>query len=537
MECSNNKTSSVTNSVFHNHCVIFDDALSMTKFGKLNYALIIVSGTILTCFLLEVLGISFVIPVAECDLKLSNEEKGVLSGVAFAGVIVSSHLWGFLADTMGRRKVITPTLCLTFGITVLSSLATGFWSIMILRFFAGFFISGSSATIYAYLGEFHNNRNRARAIMGASVVFGVGCLLLPGFAYIVINREWAFTVPVLDVVYRPWRLFLVICSLPSLISGVVMLGLPESPKFMLYQGNMKASIDTVQWMHRINSGKAAPPLLIDFIHPDEEDKQFEQRRAVLNDSKGCRLMKLIWDQTSPFFRKPYLKITAIVCFLHFGTYFSSHGMFMFFPEIVDRIAESTAAGINRTTVCNAVYMQTELIYSDVTGVQDCNHQMLDVSSYKLTFILQVFDALGFALIGVLINVVGKLSIMLFVFVTSAIAGALILLVDIPLVGISLYIILMLSSFSGCVVNAVIVDSFPTNLRAMAVCTALMFGRLGGVAGANMLGLLLNDHCEWTFAIPCTILIICAVLSFFIPNITLCQQKNEPSPTLPTKAVS
>jgi hypothetical protein len=33
----------------------------------------------------ETMGISFVIPAAQCDLKLSNNDKGLLSGMTFLG--------------------------------------------------------------------------------------------------------------------------------------------------------------------------------------------------------------------------------------------------------------------------------------------------------------------------------------------------------------------------------------------------------------------------------------------------------------------
>lgn len=34
---------------------------------------------------MENLGISFVLPVAECDMDLSTQDKGILSAVGFAG--------------------------------------------------------------------------------------------------------------------------------------------------------------------------------------------------------------------------------------------------------------------------------------------------------------------------------------------------------------------------------------------------------------------------------------------------------------------
>lgn len=83
-------------------------------------------------------GISFVFPVAECDLQLSTEHKGVLSAAASVGIIVSSHFWGFLADTKGRKAVILPTLVLSFFFSLLSSLATSFIVLVVFRFLSGF---------------------------------------------------------------------------------------------------------------------------------------------------------------------------------------------------------------------------------------------------------------------------------------------------------------------------------------------------------------------------------------------------------------
>lgn len=65
--------------------VNFEEALRRTEFGKFNYILVILSGMCLSTVLLETLGISFVMPIAECDLNLSTEDKGLLSAIAFAG--------------------------------------------------------------------------------------------------------------------------------------------------------------------------------------------------------------------------------------------------------------------------------------------------------------------------------------------------------------------------------------------------------------------------------------------------------------------
>lgn len=56
-----------------------------TEFGKFNYVLIGVTGISLAAVLIEVIGISFVLPVSGCDLKLTTKDKGVLSGIGFFG--------------------------------------------------------------------------------------------------------------------------------------------------------------------------------------------------------------------------------------------------------------------------------------------------------------------------------------------------------------------------------------------------------------------------------------------------------------------
>lgn len=110
----------------------------VTEFGIFNFILIFLSGLILNAVLMETCGISFVLPVSECDLKLTAGEKGVLNAIGFFGIICSSHLWGFLADTKGRRSIIQPTLFVAFLLSCVGSLVENFYIFVTLRFFNGF---------------------------------------------------------------------------------------------------------------------------------------------------------------------------------------------------------------------------------------------------------------------------------------------------------------------------------------------------------------------------------------------------------------
>lgn len=74
--------------------VTLEEAVEKTGFGRFNYVLIVLTGAILGSVFLETVGINFVLPVAQCELNMSNRDKGILSAVGFLGIIVSSHLWG-----------------------------------------------------------------------------------------------------------------------------------------------------------------------------------------------------------------------------------------------------------------------------------------------------------------------------------------------------------------------------------------------------------------------------------------------------------
>lgn len=92
-------------------------------------------------------------------------------------------------------------------------------------------ISGSSATIYAYLGEFHGSKNRSKVLMTASFIYGAACGYLPILGFFVLNQTFHFHIPVFDIMFKPWRFYLLLCGLPSLACAIVLLFIPESPKF------------------------------------------------------------------------------------------------------------------------------------------------------------------------------------------------------------------------------------------------------------------------------------------------------------------
>lgn len=281
-------------------------------------------------------------------------------------------------------------------------------------------VSGSSATIYAYLGEFHTQRQRSRAIMGASVIFGITCIMLPVLAWLVINQDWQLDIPYLNVTYKPWRLFLVVCGLPSLICALALIPVPESPKFVLAQGQQAETIRILQRIRRYNVSAeraASEPLHIASIIEEPESVERRARNAADRQSSGAvmHLLKSMWLQTAPLFRSPNLKRTFIACSMQFGIYVTSNGMYMWFPEILNRAVDfmerhpGEPMGLCQILAVTKINFTAEMALAE-GAIKVCTTE-LEIATYEHSIILELLYALGFALIGLIINRIGKFPIL------------------------------------------------------------------------------------------------------------------------------
>jgi len=338
----------------------------------------------------------------------------------------------------------------------------------------------------------------------------------------VINQDWQFYLPIVNIVFKPWKLFLIVCGLPGLVSSIAFCFLPESPKFVLAQGNQEKTIAILQTVNRWNN-KGAQPLQITEIY--EELESVENRRRKLENSKSSfSLLKSMWTQTAPLFMAPHLKTTFLACFIQFGIFVTSNGMYMWFPDILNRIAANVNENPGeKISLCNIVYM-TRLNISAMDTVSVDTSEMhcitkLELSTYEHSIVLEMLYAIGFAFIGAIINSVEKLTILFVILVVCGLAGIATVLVDIPLLAIYFYVILLCCGLGVSVVNAATVELYPTNLRAMAVCISLMMGRLGSCVGANLVGFLLDYHCEAAFHFCGASLILCGFMAFLIPKTT------------------
>lgn len=116
----------------------YDETMEIIGNGKFQYFLLFVTGFSLMSVIIEALNMAFVLPSAKCEITYTQTEQSLIGGVGFMGVILSSHIWGFLNDTWGRQKVLRLALGTTFSFSVLSSMSNSGAMLMVTRFIVGF---------------------------------------------------------------------------------------------------------------------------------------------------------------------------------------------------------------------------------------------------------------------------------------------------------------------------------------------------------------------------------------------------------------
>lgn len=84
----------------------------------------------------------------------------------------------------------------------------------------------------------------------------MGCFIA-GVAWLVIPQEWAVQLPWPDIIFRSWRVFVIVSALPSIVTAVILLFLPESPKFLFSTGKEGQALEVLRRMFAVNTGRPA----------------------------------------------------------------------------------------------------------------------------------------------------------------------------------------------------------------------------------------------------------------------------------------
>ncbi|XP_016923661.3 synaptic vesicle glycoprotein 2B [Drosophila suzukii] len=485
----------------------YDTILEKIGYGKTQWILLLVSGLLTITSVAAQQAMSIIVIASHCEFETTQAEKGVMMAASVTGIFLSTYIWGYISDDIGRRKVLLYGNFASNALQFVLMFVTSVWLFNIINLLVGISVGAVSAALYAYLSEFNIPRHRAVAINYSTMFVSVTAIYVPATAWLVLSSNWAITIG--DFVFRPWRLILLVSLLPGLIGGLILLYYPESPKLLLSQDKNKEAIEAVAWISKFNRGKSIHQVLnCDEFTLKSEDPAGEN---LLAESQGCGILSKICRATVPLFHKPH-GFNFILCNLAlFGMFFSSNGMQLWFPEIVNR---SSGAENNSSTVCEILSVPVES--PNVTETLDCTDP-ISSKTYIDNLIVGFAFLIGFSIQGVILNPLGRKNVLLAALAVAVLSGVLLHIMENPtgvLVLFCLYI--LLPGLSISIMIGAIVDLVPTHLRSKAVSFCMSLGRLGIIAATNLMGVMLQPYCNTTFAMFTCTLIVCIVVVHYLP---------------------
>lgn len=279
-------------------------------------------------------------------------------------------------------------------------------------------------------------------------------MLVPLVALVTINEEWSFYIDFLNLTFKPWRLFLIICGIPNLLWALMLIFvIPESPKFTFSQGSEEETLKILQQMYRMNTGNSVESYEVKTIA-----KSAEFNESLRNKSQG--FFQFMWSQSVPLFKGSNLRNILTACYIQFAVCNSTNGFWTFLPDILNKLTLWSEASMGAATACEV--FTSANVYHSQNG-SDCI-QKLEVSTFLHVFEIGTVYTVAYVIMSLVINRIGKLILLLIIVWSTVIAALLLIFVKIPLLSSYLYMGLLLPGLSISIVNASTVELFPTSMR-------------------------------------------------------------------------
>ena len=171
------------------------------------------------------LSIAFVLPILVPLWHITAPEIGFMIGASYVGQVVGALAFSWGAERYGRVRCAAAAT----AIYALMSLAcAGAWSfsvLLICRFIQGIGVGGEMPVAATYISELSKARGRGRFFMLYEMIFPIGLM--------VTGQVGALLVPLLG-----WQIMFLIGGIPGLVIAMMLLRLPESPRWLIGRGRL-----------------------------------------------------------------------------------------------------------------------------------------------------------------------------------------------------------------------------------------------------------------------------------------------------------
>lgn len=306
-----------------------------------------------------------------------------------------------------------------------------------------------------------------------------------------------------------WRVLLLLLMVPSMFGLIGLIYLPESPKYLLSQGQDEKAMDVLRLIYSWNRQTISDTYPVYLVEINEADKGFSDVRGA-----GAVLV-LMWDQTLQLFEKKRVLQTFNMCIIDFIICVIGVGITMWLPTILNYLV---ILDDESHTICSAIRIATGQQKSDTVAIDICEDPSAMSFSHFKTLIMISTALLSYYLISsAVVNYIGRKKLLVIWFSLGTICAFTMYWVNIYFLSIFyLTLICQMGKFHGIVVSFA-ADFYPSSINAMGVSFVTTISSIGLVVGGNITGTLFLNHCDYMFFGCAAAMFLVVVLTTMLPS--------------------
>jgi putative MFS transporter len=198
------------------------------------------------------LSIAFVLPILVPLWDITAPEVGIMIGASYVGQIVGALAFSWLAERYGRIPCAAAATAIYAVMSLACAAAWSFNVLLAFRFIQGIGVGGEMPVAATYISELSKARGRGRFFMLYEMIFPIGLM--------VTGQVAAVLVPLMG-----WQIMFLIGGIPGLVIALLLLWLPESPRWLIGKGRLAAADAVIRWLEAASSktgaAVAVPPSL------------------------------------------------------------------------------------------------------------------------------------------------------------------------------------------------------------------------------------------------------------------------------------
>ena len=174
------------------------------------------------------LSIAFVLPILIPLWHITPPEIGILIGASYVGQIVGAFAFSWGAERYGRIPCAAAATAIYAVLSLACATAWSFNSLLAFRFIQGIGVGGEMPVAATYISELSKAHGRGRFFLLYEMIFPIGLMAT--------GQIGAWLVPLMG-----WQIMFLIGGIPGLVIALLLLRLPESPRWLIGTGRLAAA--------------------------------------------------------------------------------------------------------------------------------------------------------------------------------------------------------------------------------------------------------------------------------------------------------